>query len=170
MSRNLEDVFILIRISDVRGDPEVALFVDPWQMHADGSLLLAADCRYMALFETRPSFITLLAPGILPSSGENKSTKRLPKLFARKEVAQTQVETPAESFYTYNTLKIQEIRLLQLDPGQGDAPVKGTVQHVPSIKLLSFGRFPMPGVPPSSLISSRLQKAQYHSPDHCILH
>jgi len=35
-----ENVFVLIRLYNVRTDPELVLFVDPWQLHTDGVLSL----------------------------------------------------------------------------------------------------------------------------------
>ena len=138
MAGNIEDIFILIRISDIRGDPEVALFVDPWQMHADGKLLLASDARYFALFEKRPDFITLEGPGASACSGANKSGKRISKLFSRKKKSLVQEVSNLDEFYAYKTLKIQEIRLLELFPGQGDTPIEGIVSHVPVDKAAKF--------------------------------
>jgi hypothetical protein len=116
----------------------VALFVDPWQLHAEGNLQLASECRYVALFETKPSFITLQAPGSVPCAEKPNSAKRRIKLFSRKEVAQAPVGALTETFYAYKTLKIQEIRLLELKPGKGDSPVQGTVQQVTVDKASVF--------------------------------
>ncbi|CZR62635.1 uncharacterized protein PAC_12532 [Phialocephala subalpina] len=97
-----------------------------------------SDARYFAQFEKKPDFITLEAPGAIACSGANKSGKRISKLFPRKKGSPVQEVSSLDGFYTYKTLKIQEIRLLELFPGQGDAPVQGIVSHVPVDKAANF--------------------------------
>ena len=52
---NPYEVFILIRIYNVRTSPEVLLLVDPWQLHVEGRLSLTAYSQYEATFTALPS-------------------------------------------------------------------------------------------------------------------
>jgi len=116
MNNGAEDIFVLIRISSVRGDPRIALFVDPWQMHADGKLLLAAESRYLAEFEKTPDFIPIASPGSASCNGEDNGTKRRTKFFSRRKSSSSIQSSgqPADGSHVYKALKINEIRILEL--------------------------------------------------------
>src|SRR5436190_15444975 len=53
------EVFILISVYNVLTDPGMALFVDPWQMHINGSLALMACSPYYASFKDATSALFL---------------------------------------------------------------------------------------------------------------
>jgi hypothetical protein len=59
---NPDEVFVIIRIYDVRTEPDLILLVDPWQMHIDGLLCLKSESAYSASFAELPPILQLKRP------------------------------------------------------------------------------------------------------------
>ena len=112
----------------------MALFVDPWEMHAKGSLVLRVFSPYHASFKDTASAIFLqVSSRMLALDGQNVGTH------SGSLSSQGQTETAAthgcnidtkNGMYSYQRLRYREIRLLELFPGQDDTPLKGTIHHV----------------------------------------
>lgn len=126
---NPDEVFVLIRICNVRTDPEVVLLVDPWQMHVNGLLSLISESQYKATFIELPSAIR-----IRESTEIDSFTKRgLGRILHRRNrSSESQVNTgQVNSIYSYKGLSFGEIRLLELFPGNGETPLEGDIRHIP---------------------------------------
>jgi Heterokaryon incompatibility protein (HET) len=138
-SNNPKNVFVLIRLHNIRIDPELDLFVDPWQLHADGVLSLTTESQYEAKFKYHPPTIRLekLVTGI--PSKKVAASGGFARILHRSKSSKSQIEmTLDDPVYTYRSLGFGEIRLLELLPGTGDMPMEGCVRHFP---LESAGQY-----------------------------
>ncbi|KAF2396452.1 hypothetical protein EJ06DRAFT_240603 [Trichodelitschia bisporula] len=128
-------VFILVSVFKITSDPGIALFVDPWQLHVNGSLSLLSRTPYYAAFQDASSAIllqgTVDAPEPQPSAeGVRKVSKTMQH--GGKAAAETQRRAMSkDGYYTYRPLRNhREIRLLELYPGKDDQPLEGAIRHV----------------------------------------
>jgi hypothetical protein len=104
------NLFILVLVHDIRSDPNMAMFIDPWETYVEGNLDLLALSQYRATFKNLASPITL-------------------PMAQKKRVPATQ--TSRGGVYPYRTLRNHgEIRLLELLPGKDEMPLEGTIHHV----------------------------------------
>ncbi|KAF2177739.1 hypothetical protein K469DRAFT_676716 [Zopfia rhizophila CBS 207.26] len=104
------NLFILILVQDIRGDPTMAMFIDPWEMHVQGNLDLLALSPYRASFKNSVSPINL-------------------PMAKKKQTLESQ--TNRGGIYPYRPLRNHgEIRLLGLLPGKNEMPLEGTIHHV----------------------------------------
>ncbi|PVH69973.1 hypothetical protein DL98DRAFT_661395 [Cadophora sp. DSE1049] len=130
-SRNPREVFVLIRICNVRTNPEIAILVDPWQLHIDGLLSLTSESQYKATFNGLPPAIYIQENGEVSASrkcnGDTGLSGTSPENldYSHSDVPRIDVE------YFYNEVHFGEIRLLKLFPGTGDEPLEGEVFHTP---------------------------------------
>jgi hypothetical protein len=120
------EVFVLIRIVDVREYPQVALYVDPWQMHAAGELQLTSASRFSAAFQSAPPSSVLWDM----TFEKGRPSRKRKRSDTETVTDDTPVIPPSERLYTYTALKLQQIRLLELLPGEDDDAIEGLVQHV----------------------------------------
>lgn len=118
-----DEVFILIRICNVRTEPEVVFLVDPWQMHMDGVLSLTSESLYLATFMEMPPVIRI--------NGSPSKLSRARFSHLRNRSSSSQKDVSGHPNYSYKPLRFGEIRLLQLFPGTGDMPIQGTIYHTP---------------------------------------
>jgi Heterokaryon incompatibility protein (HET) len=138
------EAFILIRIADVRECPQIAIFVDPWQMHADGDLELQSKSRFLADFKTNVSAGVLwnTADQHIPSREARPSRKRKRSgSLTNMDCDQADLSTSGQ--YIYQRLKLQQIRLLELLPGNDDDAIEGLVRPVcisenPKFRAISY--------------------------------
>ena len=122
------EVFVLIRICNVRTDPEIAILVDPWQLHVDGLLSLTSESQYKATFNRLPPAIYIQGNEVVGTSRKSSSkTDVLGISPGNLDYSQTNVQNDLE--YSYNELQFREIRLLRLFPGTGDEPLEGKILH-----------------------------------------
>jgi hypothetical protein len=130
-----DEVYVLIRISNVRSKPVIKLMVDPWQMHVEGLLSLKADTNYEASFIGDPPAISLQDPLQSDLPHKRRSERGLARLVGygkRKSTdhaALLAAAAEASSMYSYKSLNLGEIRLLRLSVGTRDMPIEGLVLH-----------------------------------------
>jgi hypothetical protein len=129
-----DEVYVLIRISNVRSEPSIRLMMDPWQMHVDGLLSLKADAQYEAAFIGDPSSISLQDPFQPDSPNKRRSERSLGRLLGHGRKKSTDVTSAlapvsVSALYSYKSLNLGEIRLLRLSAGTGDMPIEGLVLH-----------------------------------------
>ncbi|KAL6363072.1 hypothetical protein LRP88_02474 [Fusarium phalaenopsidis] len=103
----LTEAFILAVVCNLRDEPRVAFFDDPWRHYHGGSLSLEAPSGYWARFSetARPLHIR---------GGANVQT----------------VLSEDPGYYRYRELRPGETRLFKLSPGMDDEPLKGTIHRV----------------------------------------
>ena len=136
LNSNPDEVFVLIRICNVRTDPEVVLLVDPWQLHVDGLLSLTSESQYEATFTELPSAIRM-GESTEIDSPSRRGLGRI--LHRRNRSSQSQVDVgQVNPIYPYKRLSFGEIRLLELFPGTRELPLKGIIRYVP---LESAGQY-----------------------------
>ncbi|KAL8354070.1 hypothetical protein RB601_003763 [Gaeumannomyces tritici] len=102
------EVFVLALVTDLDTDPKVALVLDPWLLHRDGALSLVNPHPFQGRFE-----------------------EAVPALYVRA-AGEGGAEPAPESAepHRYRPLKTEEIRILRVTPGTGDAPIHGRIEHV----------------------------------------
>lgn len=140
------EAFILIRIADVQEYPQIAIFVDPWEMHAAGDLHLESESRYLADFKINlPTSVTWnAADEYITSQGVRSLRPRKRKRSdSLTDIESDQASPSASPRYTYKPLKLQQIRLLELLPGNEDDEIEGLVRHVsisegPKFRAISY--------------------------------
>jgi hypothetical protein len=126
-----ENVFVLIRLYNVRTDPELALFVDPWQLHTDGVLSLTTESQYATHFTRLPPSIRLEKSATITTSRKFAVGGNLVKIMHRSKESKSQTEIILDDpAYVYKPLGFGEIRLLELLPGTGEMPLEGVVHYV----------------------------------------
>jgi hypothetical protein len=132
------EVYVLARIINVRSKPEIALFVDPWQLHAEGSLTLESMSQYEASFQREVRAMYLKGPEEL-FQGEKEQEKSFGRLFHRKKHSRdTPSPQPVNLMYRYERLNFDEIRILELNPGEEDAALAGVVSVMDLAKAQSY--------------------------------
>lgn len=125
------EVFVLIRIADIREHPQIAIYIDPWQMHATGDLQLKSESRFLAEFQTNlPASILWNAADHYITSEEVGPSRKRKRSDTVTVMDNAQADSTSDRLYTYTPLKIQQIRLLELLPGHDDDAIQGFVQHV----------------------------------------
>jgi len=131
---DLHEVFILITVYNILSDPGMALFVDPWQLHVNGSLSLLAHSPYHASFKDTVSAIFLHNSPELARSGKGRvsvySTSSLNFITTAPTTTSRPGPVKEDGLFSYRPLRNhREIRLLELFPGDEDAPLQGTIHH-----------------------------------------
>jgi hypothetical protein len=101
------ELFVLAFVFDVRKEPVVALFPDPWQLRQRGSFTLETSHEFEGWFSggTRAIYVR---SGMGPAA-----------------------QLPGKEAFKYQSLKYDEIRLLNLLPGADNEPIKGSIWHAP---------------------------------------
>jgi hypothetical protein len=149
------DVFVLARVVNIRSRPKVALFVNPWQLHANGDMNLESVSQYEATLsskEAQNSCVYLEESAPIPRSPtptDLTPDRAFGKWYHRRNKSrntpepQLLVPQPPSDSYTYQRLQLGETRLLELRSGPQDAPLTGEVQHInversPSYYALSY--------------------------------
>ena len=137
----------MARVVNIRTKPRVALFVDPWRLHAEGHLNLESASQYEATLNTKfgqNSCVYLEEATSIPRSPsplDKTPPKGLGKWYHKRKqsrnalsplspVPQLVVPQPASNSYSYNRLQLDETRLLELRCGQRDAPLSGEIHHI----------------------------------------
>jgi hypothetical protein len=121
------EVYVLARIINVRSKPEIALFVDPWQLHAGGLMILESISQHEASFHPEVKAVYLKGPEELYQGGKEQE-KSFGRLFhRRKHTRDTPSPQPVNMLYQYERLKFDEIRILELFQGEEDAALTGAV-------------------------------------------
>jgi len=136
LSSSPDEAFILIRICNVRTEPEVVLLVDPWQMHIDGLLSLTSESQYTASLTEVPPAIRIEDSAEVDCSGK----RGLGRILHRKNQSsgsRTNIRQ-VSPMYSYKPLAFGDIRLLELSPGTGEMPLQGAIRHTP---LQSAGQY-----------------------------
>jgi hypothetical protein len=109
----------------------VAIYVDPWQMHATGDLQLKSESRFMAEFRRNiPASISWNAADHHMNSDEARTSKKRKRSDSITVMDISQTDSTLDHLYNYMPLKIQEVRLLELFPGRDDEPIHGSIRHV----------------------------------------
>jgi hypothetical protein len=125
-----DDVFVLIRLYNVRTDPELVLFVDPWQLHEDGLLELTTESQYETRFTQLPPSIRLDESARVKPSRKIAVVEGHGRVSHGSEATKNQLEMNlADPVYLYKPLGFGEIRLLELLRGTGEMPIEGFVYH-----------------------------------------
>lgn len=126
------EVFILIRVFNIRSSPAAAIFVDPWNMHLRGQLRLFNFAHYFAEFAENAPHIILqdLADKSLTSGCRiQRSLDRV----LRKPKGQGGAHhlcPSSKGQYRYRPLSgFREFRLLKLSAGIEEMPLEGVIQH-----------------------------------------
>jgi hypothetical protein len=138
------DVFVLIRISDVLHNPQISLFIDPWEIHAMGDLQLKSESRYLAKFKANPQASILWdAAENCISSQEVRSSRKRKRSTLWSVMETVQAGPSLNRLYNYTPLKIQQIRLLELFPGYDGDAIEGLIRHVsisedPKFRAISY--------------------------------
>ncbi|KAK5629125.1 hypothetical protein RRF57_004840 [Xylaria bambusicola] len=105
-----KEVFILAYVYNIFGNPEVALYPDPWSLYATGLLSLEA-------FHDQEGRLNNNAPAVhIESSAQFQGLNTIDTRGGR---------------FKYRDLKPKEIRILDLSPGNDDEPLKGVIRSVP---------------------------------------
>ncbi|KAI0536538.1 hypothetical protein GGR58DRAFT_514502 [Xylaria digitata] len=105
-----KEVFTLAYVYNIVGQPEVALYPDPWHLHVTGLLSLEA-------YHDQEGRLDDTAPAVHIQSFVPTRTL-------------TTVGTQ-DGRFKYENLNLREIRILDLSPGQDDEPLQGVIRHVP---------------------------------------
>jgi len=125
------EAFILIRIADVQEHPQIAIFVDPWQMHAAGDLQLKSESRFVADFKTSlPASVLWNAADQYITSKGARSLRKRKRSDSLTDMGSDQAGPSSSRQYTYKPLKLQQIRLWELLPGNDDDAIEGVVRHI----------------------------------------
>jgi hypothetical protein len=112
------EAFILIRIVNVQEHPQIAIFVDPWQMHATGDLQLTSASRFLADFQiSLPASVMWNAADRYINSRETRSSRKRKRSDSLTDLDSNQAGPSSDPQYTYRPLKLKQIRLLELLPG-----------------------------------------------------
>ncbi|KAL8409444.1 hypothetical protein RB594_007759 [Gaeumannomyces avenae] len=101
-------VFVLALVTNLDTDPKVALVLDPWLLYRDGALSLVNPHPFQGRFEQTVPALYVYAAG---------------------EGGAEPAPESAEP-HQYQPLKTEEIRILRVTPGTGDAPIQGSIEHV----------------------------------------
>ncbi|KAK4168246.1 hypothetical protein QBC43DRAFT_296909 [Cladorrhinum sp. PSN259] len=126
-------IFILAVVYNLRSSPEIALYVDPWNLVKQDKIHLSNLAHYMAEIKEEPHIRLRESSDELASSrsvrfgtGLSKFVKRL-----RGTAGPSEVETTTLSRrYDYAPFQHpRQFRLLELHPGRHDSPLEGTVSQ-----------------------------------------
>jgi hypothetical protein len=121
----------------------VALFIDPWQMHAEGNLRLKSHSRYLAKFDKNPSFIPMDSTQSSIASQKVRASRKRKRTSLQEDIdSESSHSGPSQPVpdrvYNYVPLKLRQIRLLELLPGNDDDTVRGIVHHVSLAKHAAY--------------------------------
>jgi hypothetical protein len=119
--RSPTNVFILIRVFSIRDNPGIAIFVDPWRLHLNGQLVLKTFAHYLVSLDSG-------SPGIyLQESIQEPQSRKFGRF---RGVILNRDSNRIQGSYSYAPLKnAGEFRLLELEVGEGEIPLRGTIRH-----------------------------------------
>ncbi|KAF2679081.1 hypothetical protein K458DRAFT_408347 [Lentithecium fluviatile CBS 122367] len=132
------DVYVLARIIHVRFKPEIRLFVDPWELHAEGLLTLESISQYQGSFQQEAKSVCLQGPEDLRLVGKEQERSLGRLLHRRKHSRDTPSPQPLDLLYRYERLQFDEMRVLELFPGEDDAPLSGSVYQMNLAKVRPY--------------------------------
>ncbi|TGJ84216.1 hypothetical protein E0Z10_g4584 [Xylaria hypoxylon] len=112
-----KEVFILAYVYNILGEPEVALYPDPWHLHVTGLLSLQA-------YHDQEGQLDDAAPAVHIQNSVPKRTL-------------TNIGTQ-DGRFKYENLNPREIRILDLSPGQDNEPLNGVIRHAPISHVGTF--------------------------------
>ncbi|KAI0467146.1 hypothetical protein F4859DRAFT_526025 [Xylaria cf. heliscus] len=133
-----DDVFILVRVADLDTRPTAFFYIDPYRMYASGQMRMRPERDFFAVEIRQPK------PQIaLGDFGYNESaallygwTALLGKL--NRSLASGMLKSSYDMKYTYRPLTHQNIRLLELFPGDTLDELKGKLYHTPFYRTLRY--------------------------------
>jgi len=125
---------VLVRISDVKMDPKIAIFVDPWRLVANGQLSATNLAHYHLSFTKGvPEHVELNENILQSKSWGSRIDKKLNNLLDRsgKQQIAMRSSTPISSMmYQYRKLKgFRDFRLFELLPGGEADPLEGAIKE-----------------------------------------
>lgn len=128
-----EQVFLIACVYDIYSEPGTALFVDPWALHIQGSLHLLAHSPYDAKFIDLSMALQVKDHSVqapMVAQPNNQRTGKSANLKAGVESAQSESSSGTVTYFYTKLRTHREIRLLEVDPGHDEMPLKGRIIHV----------------------------------------
>lgn len=123
-------MFVLIRVYDLKNNtPNVAIFIDPWNMYTSGQMRVRVQSEYMAHIYKAKSHIMLNPQPLEYHNFFRRVYENMKPVF---DATPTDYGTPfREESYRYKSLRHRgDIRLLKLLPGNGPMELWGKLEHI----------------------------------------